>query len=238
VKRSRIPAPLALVALTSTLGGCGVINHIDGVAQANDLERTGRPAEAKVLELWETGMWVNRDPVVGFLLEVHPPEGEPYEARTKLLVSGLSIPQVQPGAILPVRFDPSNPNRVSLDRAAMRGGFAPRTAAPFPMPTPLPRAADIEPEKQRLLATGVPGTITILKAFPLGLFDADGRPAYDLILRVEVAGHPPVEGPTRSAVAKEREHYFHEGQELPIKADPQNPKSFAVDWDKLEEVEE
>jgi hypothetical protein len=225
-------ARLAIGALGATLAGCGVINKIDGVAQADHLERSGTRAEATVLEIWETGMSVNHDPVVGFLLEVHPQDGEPYQARTKLLISRLSIPQIQPGALLPVRFDPQDPARVSLDRVAMRTAYA--TPPPLPMPTPLPRAADIEGEKQRLLATGIPGTVTILQAAPLGLFDADGRPAYDLVVNVVVPGHAPMQGPTRTAVAKERERYFHAGQQLPIKADPENPKNFAVDWDLVE----
>jgi hypothetical protein len=67
----------------------------------------------------------------------------------------------------------------SLDLGAL-------AASPVPLlaPTPPPRAADLEAEKQRLPATGVAGSATILQCRPLGLFDADGRPVYDLLLTV------------------------------------------------------
>ncbi len=104
----------------------------------------------------------------------------------------------------------------------------------LPAPTPLPRAADVEPEKQRLLATGVPGTATILTATPLGLFDADGRPAFDLVVRVEVPGRAPLEGPARTAVDRKHEPWLKAGQQLPIKADPDAPTHFAVDWARVE----
>jgi hypothetical protein len=217
-------APLALAGL----GGCAVINRMDGMSQANELKRKGVPAEATIIKIWDTGMTVNNDPVVGFLLEVHPREGGAYQAETKILVSRLSIPQ--PGQIVPVRYDPVRPSRVSLEV----GVPDEEAAAPLPAPTPLPRAADLEPEKQRLLAIGVPGTATIVRCEALGLFDADGRPAYDLVVRLELPGRAPVEGPTRVAVAKEREHWFNVGQRLPIKADPDAPTHFAVDWERLE----
>ena len=101
--------------LAVAVSGCAFINHMDGVAQARQLQKTGLAAQATILRIWDTGMTVNDDPVVGFLLEVRPPGGAPYQAETKLLVSRLSIPQVQPGAIVPVRYDPAVPSHVSLE---------------------------------------------------------------------------------------------------------------------------
>ena len=73
------------------------------------------PAKGTVLKIWETGMRVNDNPVVGFLLEIHAEGMAPYEAQTKALISILRIPQIQPGKVLPVKFDPKDPSRVVLD---------------------------------------------------------------------------------------------------------------------------
>ena len=226
----RLGSLCVCVALGVTaLGGCALINRMDGVSQAMELRASGVLAEATILKIWDTGMTVNHDPVVGFLLEVRPPEQEAYQAETKLLVSRLSISQFQPGAVVTVRYDPRMPARVSLDLGALAAA-----SAPLPALTPPPRAADVESEKQRLLATGVEGSATILRSQALGLFDADGRPVYDLLLSVEVPGHAPVHGPTRVGVTAEREHWFKVGQRLPIKADASQPSHFAVDWQHLE----
>jgi hypothetical protein len=95
--------------------GCAIVNRTTGVSQARELQKTGIPAEAKILELWDTGMTLNNDPVVWLVLEVHPKEGAPYRAKTKSPISRLDVPQFQPGAIVPVRYDPKDHQRVSLD---------------------------------------------------------------------------------------------------------------------------
>lgn len=187
----------------------------------------GLPAQATILQIWDTGMTMNRNPVVGFLLEVRPASGASWQAKTKLVVSRLAVSRVQPGVIVPVRYDPNDHTRVSLALAGETRVWSPLA------PTPFPRAADMEPEKQRLLATGVAGTVTILECTRLGLFDADGRPVWDLVLNIELPGREPVRGPVRTAVPKGRESWFKVGQRLPIRADPEAPTHFAVDWERV-----
>jgi hypothetical protein len=68
-----------------------------------------------IVRLIDTGTTINDDPVVEFVLDVTPPDGERYKARTKALVSRLDVASVQPGRIVPVKYDPQNPLRVALD---------------------------------------------------------------------------------------------------------------------------
>jgi hypothetical protein len=108
----RIVLTLMLIAL---FAGCAAVDRWSGVSQAKELERNGEPAKAEILKIWDTGMTVNNDPVVGFDLQVRP-EGKPsYDTQTKLRIPRLSISQVQPGTVVPVRIDRRNPTRVSLD---------------------------------------------------------------------------------------------------------------------------
>ncbi len=94
---------------------CFFVGRLTGETEANKIRAIGEPAKAKVLKIWDTGITVNQDPVVGFLLEVHPEERPVYQAETQGIISRLDIPQIQPGAILQVKFDPNNPSRVALD---------------------------------------------------------------------------------------------------------------------------
>ncbi len=82
---------------------------------AKDIRAFGLPASGTVLKIWETGVRVNDNPVVGFLLEVHAEGIEPYEAETKCMISILWIPQIQPGKTLPIKYDPEDPSRIALD---------------------------------------------------------------------------------------------------------------------------
>lgn len=97
------------------LGGCSIVDTFSGLGQARELQQRGEAATAKVLEIWDTGTTINQDPVVGFLLEVRREGREPYQARTKLIISRLQTGLIQPGAILPARVDPNDSSRVSLD---------------------------------------------------------------------------------------------------------------------------
>jgi hypothetical protein len=81
-----------------------------------DLQTTGVSTRAEILETWETGIKVNDEPVIGLKVRVKPADGAPYEATIKrVLISQLQIPQFQPGAVIPVRYDPKDPSRVSID---------------------------------------------------------------------------------------------------------------------------
>lgn len=97
------------------LAGCAVINRISGEGEANRIRQVGRPAEALVLAISDTGMTLNDDPIVAFRLEVRPPDGAPYEVETRGRIGRLDIPQIQPGAILPVAIDPDDPGKVALN---------------------------------------------------------------------------------------------------------------------------
>lgn len=70
--------------------------------------------QATVLKIWETGLIINRQPQVGFLLNVQHPDGSSYEAQTKAVISIIHLPQIQPGSTLPVKIDAKDRTRVAL----------------------------------------------------------------------------------------------------------------------------
>jgi hypothetical protein len=96
--------------------GCAIANNMSGVSDAKALQKGGERADAVVVQIWDTGITVNDDPVVGLLVEVHPADRPAYQAKIpKSLVSRVHIPQVQPGSRVAVRIDPTNPDHVALD---------------------------------------------------------------------------------------------------------------------------
>jgi hypothetical protein len=111
-------AMLVVVLIAGCLSvGCisSMVDSYTGEDVAGDVRANGLPASGRVLKIWETGVRVNDNPVVGFLLEIHAEGIAPYEAETKALISILWIPRIQPGEILPVKYDPDDPSRVALD---------------------------------------------------------------------------------------------------------------------------
>jgi len=114
---ARFATRFALCALLLATAGCtAIFDHYSGRQEACAILAIGQPTTAKVIGLKDTGTTINQDPVVDFVLEVYPRDGgDPYEAQTKALVSRLEVPQVQPGRILPVKYDPKDRTRVALD---------------------------------------------------------------------------------------------------------------------------
>lgn len=114
-----MPGRLAVRSIVSTLlvlalAGCALVDRLSGEGEARQIRAIGLPAQARVLDLHDTGVSVNDDPIVGFELEVLPEHGAPYPARTRARVSRLHLSRVQPGAVLPVAIDPDDPARVAL----------------------------------------------------------------------------------------------------------------------------
>lgn len=117
-----------LVALAWT-AGCvtGAIDRATGESQARALRQTGLPAPATILRIWDTGITLNDDPVIGMEVEVRPEEGDPFRAIIpKSRISRIAIPQFQPGKEIAVRYDPQDRSQVALDDPPVRGWNGPQ----------------------------------------------------------------------------------------------------------------
>ena len=97
------------------LPGCGTIDNLAGTSQTRELQKTGLPAQAVIVQISDSGMTVNDDPVAWLDLEVRPETGPAFQARTKCLIPRLDVPRFQPGCTVPVRYDPADHSRVGVD---------------------------------------------------------------------------------------------------------------------------
>ena len=105
-------APALILAAGCSL--TGMVDRFTGEDVNREIREVGLPARATVLDIWETGVQVNDDPVVGFRLRIEAEGRSPWEAETRALVSVLDIPRIQPGAELPVLYDPADQSRVAI----------------------------------------------------------------------------------------------------------------------------
>ncbi len=117
--RCRLRMAIA-VLLPLVVTGCGafsaMIGNLTGLSEAYDLRQHGVRGQAVIVRLWDTGITLNDDPVVGLRVEVRRPGHASYQADIpRTLVSRLRLSQVQPGRKLPVWIDPADPKRVAVD---------------------------------------------------------------------------------------------------------------------------
>jgi hypothetical protein len=78
----------------------------------------GIPGTARVLEVRDTGVTINRvNAVLEARLEVTVPGRAPYEARAEVMLGRMSWGALQPGMTVAVKVDPRNPAHVAIDLA-------------------------------------------------------------------------------------------------------------------------
>ncbi len=95
----------------------------DGVAQANQtlgdlsaesqkaqyLMAAGQAGQATIAAIRQTGTMVNYNPECELDLQVTVNGSAPYPVTHRQVVAQVALPSFQPGATVPVRVDPTNP---------------------------------------------------------------------------------------------------------------------------------
>jgi hypothetical protein len=77
--------------------------------RAQHLAVNGRPGSAVISAVRQTGVMVNDNPQIEMDLDVSVPGLVPYRATHKQVVALIAAAQFQPGATVPVKVDPHDP---------------------------------------------------------------------------------------------------------------------------------
>jgi hypothetical protein len=203
-----------------------------GYEEAQRLRVQGVPGTARIVGLRQTGVTLNEQPQVELNLEVTTSIQGPYPVVLKEWVPMIMLGRLTSGLPLPVKVDPADPNNLVIEWEATMSPAGAGTMTPPPQAdTSHYSQAAREAEKQRLLATGVVGTATVISARATGEADTEGRPIYDLMLQIEVPGQRPVQGPARTGIPPDRLEQLEPGDRVPLKVDPANPLVMTVDWE-------
>ena len=206
-------------------------------AEAQRIKATGVSGSARIVGMRQTGVSMNDQSQVELNLEVTTSMQGPYQVVMKEYVPLMLIGTLSSGLPLPVKADPADPNHVIIEwESALSGGMTGAPAVGGPAMSARADSSHMDPglrqaEKERLLASGIRGTATVLSSNATGQTDPEGRPVYDLMLRIEIPGRGPVQGPARAGVPPERVDRLEAGDTVTIKADPANPTSMTIDWD-------
>lgn len=79
-------------------------SFLAGRRDTEKIRQTGIPATATVLRIRDTGTRLNGQQLAKIELVVHPPSGTPFTAAVEYLVPYYELPQLQPGATVPVWY--------------------------------------------------------------------------------------------------------------------------------------
>lgn len=112
-----------IVVASILIGFIPVFAIMRNAGKNRKLLQTGVPAPATILQIWDTGVTINDNPQVGFLLQVQPPQEAPFQAEARFTVSRLQIPMFQPGAMVQVHYDPADRRKVMVSAVMNRMGY-------------------------------------------------------------------------------------------------------------------
>ena len=94
----------SMAQMSQTLGDMNT-----DAAKAQHLMANGRQGTATVVSVAQTGMYVNDNPQVAMEPDASVEGLQPYRATHRQVLAMVAIPQFQPGASVPVRVDPQDP---------------------------------------------------------------------------------------------------------------------------------
>ncbi|MEU6789000.1 DUF3592 domain-containing protein [Nonomuraea angiospora] len=81
---------------------------------------TGIAAQAVIESMADTGVTINGQPLVSFVLGVRTQDGQVHRVTHRQSLPRLPMGMIVPGAVVPVKVDPQRRDRVRIDWASWR----------------------------------------------------------------------------------------------------------------------
>jgi hypothetical protein len=146
-------AAYALLGVAVLLLIIGIVVMVKG-RKKRAIEMGGTPGQATVVSLSQTGTYINDNPQFYFELDVNVPGMAQYRANTRVTVPMYLVQAVGPGAVLPVKVDPSDPSELVIDWS---GVTLNRAATPAWPASQAPTAFGATPPGATPFGTAAPG---------------------------------------------------------------------------------
>lgn len=202
----------------------GFLKKVKSMAGGVDGEllEKGRLGRGVVVGLELTGtavsMGANEYRVCQVAVQVFLDGEQPYVAQARQRILEYQIPQLsQGGALVAVRVDPADPQRIAIDF---------QSEAPV---VTLAKAPDGGAE--RILERGLPADLVIVGNSPLGVRNYLGHDVHIFTLTVSVSGQAPYQVQVGNAVPARALPLLYPGSKVPGKVMAGEPNSVAIDWD-------
>lgn len=108
---------ISILVLTASLIGIFVGPYVVGAQHTREVLAHGLPAQARILDLADTGTRINDQVLYAITVEVLPPDGVPYQAVFTRVLTLADADVFRRGNIIPIKYDPGHPDRVAVVRS-------------------------------------------------------------------------------------------------------------------------
>lgn len=192
--------------------------------EARRLRQIGQDATATILEVKETGWTVNKIYyIVNFVLEVRPKDRPAYQANLRRMISRLTMAKFQVGAVIPVKFDPNNPQKVTLIESTQALPQEANATAPISTDQMKEVGAMIakrDAMNKELLAKGEEAEATILRAWEMGIRVNGDNPFMGFLLEVRPNNQPVFTAEAQAPIMRANVPKYQPGRNIHVRFDP------------------
>ncbi len=224
--------PIVVVTVVVAVVVIVLVRNLSGNSAADKaIKLNGQTAQAVILSIWDTGVLINNNPRIGIKLEVRPPNGTPFEAEVKQVISFLQTSQYQPGQLLEVKYDPVNPTKVVITGivAGNTAGMMQQSSSPAATAQLQATLQQQDALNQQIIATGEPAQATVLGVTPTGIMVNGNNPYVSLNLQVMPNSRAPFVAQTQAVIAAQSVQKYQPGAVITVRFDPQNTTRVAVE---------
>jgi hypothetical protein len=184
---------------------------------ASRLQKTGISGTARIVEVKDTGITINKNPQLKLILEVKNSFGQRYTADCRAMVSRINPVVYQPGMEIPVKIDPKNEKNVVIDFSANT-----QSNVAFTQPNSDILKAELkqlQKENESILLSGKPARAIIKKFTLLGANVNGNNPYVELELEVLPENYPSFPGKAKGVIAEASLPKYQPGCTIHIKYD-------------------
>jgi hypothetical protein len=195
------------------------------------LTEHGKPAQATILEINDTGWTINQSPQVRFVLEVQPEEGEPYKAELKSVINRLDVPQFQPGTKLKVMVDPANPQHLAIAEAYSGAGgeaVAALDSGAIQKEQLQKHLEALEVASEAIRQKGQEAPAKIILGVWMGVNVNGDNPLMHFLLEVQPPGTEPFAAEATGVIKESSKSRYEPGQLISVKYDPEHPERVSL----------
>ncbi len=203
------------------------------------LLKTGRRADGKILEVWDTNVTMNKQPQIGLKIEVKPQTGAPFTSEIKMIISRLQTSYYQPGMSCIVRYDPDDTKTVAIESI---GGFsfeessAPQSFAPEISPFFPGKSKEqieamlpgIDAEHERIRKSGIECSAVIKTCQWTNIYVNGNNPMNFYEIAVMPGNLPAFEASCFAFITEKSLSKYQPGKKIRIKYDPLDKSKIAI----------
>jgi hypothetical protein len=232
-----LPGLIMSVVMVGVFGGIFWPIVIKPMMTASRLRKTGVAANARIVEMNDTGVTLNNSPQVKLLLEVTPPMGQPYLVETKQYISRLQTSMYMPGNMIPVLIDPNDKNMISIN---YEGGVSGAGGGDLNKVPTGPWAGmskqdaerklfDYDAKNKEIMGYGVSARAIVSRYTWLGIYVNGQNPAVEFELQVMPTDRPAFTAVTYGVILEQSVPKYQPGEEIFVKYDPNNTTKVTID---------